>query len=66
MGKSLYVTTSADLATVEYDINDSLSRYPQMRQLTPDPEEPDDNYVWELVSSAVHKDRILWFWKRVD
>lgn len=56
-----YETTSADLIAVEYDNYDDNKTV--RRELTPNPEPPDDPYVWKLVSSVVHEDRVLWFWE---
>lgn len=56
-----YETTSAELIALEYDDYDATKIL--RRELTPDPEPPNDWCVWRLVSSAVHEDRVLWFWE---
>lgn len=50
-----YKTTSGSLTDINEDRLESLE--------DPDPVSPKGD-GWELVSSAVHRDRVLWFWRR--
>lgn len=57
----VYRTTADDL---KIQVENVYSGQPYVADNNPNPQPPDNLHNWILASSAVHNDRVLWFWYR--